>query len=443
MNRKKSNIDTHEREKMTIKKFKHDIIRGLGTCFIELNKTDDIEKYKSIVLYGCLNVLSFEVEFEGSRSHYMYDLTQYYNDDDFFVNAIINKINRKLRNKTLIITLIERLAVFATNGSLKAKQTLFERYNQIIRKHRSNEQEYIVLDFLCVNLVDVAGFRFLKYHIRTMQKLAHIIDKDELGWFYWKVQDIYKSKAKELLNQIYPDYDNTIDQPKEEKDYSFNGIVSHLNSDDFYMTYFMFMYRATKFEITQTIDFLIEEANVNQKLKLLKILNKNSLTYRIEDIIDLLGKYSTEIDYEIYEYCSHVTKSKAIKSLGYDLLEQPNYRAFGIQMIMRNYQHKDNDVVIKYVKKVKVDYSDSKSWFSMFSTVIDILDSTNKRHPKELLDYVFIETLSSFHREWVYDVLKKRHLLTKSFLEIAQYDSDLDISTQARKELTKRQQSNS
>ena len=37
---------------MTLDQFKHDMIRGLGTCQIALRETNEIEIYRPIILYG-------------------------------------------------------------------------------------------------------------------------------------------------------------------------------------------------------------------------------------------------------------------------------------------------------------------------------------------------------------------------------------------------------
>ena len=38
---------------MTRKAFKYDMLRGLGSCVLELRNTRDIEKFRPLVLWGC------------------------------------------------------------------------------------------------------------------------------------------------------------------------------------------------------------------------------------------------------------------------------------------------------------------------------------------------------------------------------------------------------
>lgn len=422
---------------MTTKKFKHDMIRGLGTCITELNNTSAVDKYKPIVLYGCLNVLSYEHQMEGTRSGYIYDLTQYFHDDYYFENAIIEKFSKNHRDSTLIITLIERLAQFAMGGSDRAKKTLYAKYDKMTHMSNFTQEDGIILDWLCVSLFRVSGFRFLKYHVRSMEQLNRVIEEEHLGWFYYHAQQRYKDKAVKLLETIHSKYGMTPKLPFEQKDFSFKNILNHLMDEDFYIRFSAFVHRTDESEIEKAIDFLIEDNDITRKLKLFSLLNIEVTEYRIEDVINMLGKYSSEIDTAIYKYCSRAVKTPVTKRLGYTLLESSLFRSYGLQMIISNYEAKDKETVINYTKKVRVDYEDTEEWHDLFSSLIFLVDSAKKHLPEELVLYVFNETLTSFHREMAFEVMKKRKLLTIEFLDIAQFDSDWDVSKKAKRALKK------
>jgi hypothetical protein len=424
---------------MTLKEFKHDMIRGLGTCFIEMNNSTEIDKYKPIVLFGCLNVLSYDHQMDGTRSGYIYDLTQHFHDDQYFENAIIDKFNKNLRGTTRIITLIERLAQFALNGSERSKNTLYAKYDKLIHKKNISKFDGIILDYLCVNLLDTSGYRFYKYHVSMMKQLDKSIDDTKLGWFYFEVQQKYKNKGIELLKTIYPEYGNNTESTYEQKDNSFKVILNHLTDADFYLRGIAFAYRADESEIRKAIDFLIDDTDINKKQRLFSLFRNDIIDYRVDDLIGMIGKYSSEIDKQIYKYCSNLVKSPVTKKLGYSLLDKPILRSFGLQMIIRNYEAADLDTVVDYTKKVKVDYEDSEKWYNLFSRLLALMDSNSKNHPVSLLKYIFFETLSSYHREHAFDIMKKRRLLTKQFIEIAYYDSDWDIVKKAKRSLSNNQ----
>ena len=97
----------------TVKQFKHDMVRGIGSCYIELDSSKNIDVYKEAVLFGLTNAISFEQQMEGTRSDYLYDLTLFFNDESYFVNGVIDRLKKKIYSDGLFIHLVEHLVVFA------------------------------------------------------------------------------------------------------------------------------------------------------------------------------------------------------------------------------------------------------------------------------------------------------------------------------------------
>ena len=105
--------------------FKKYMKQGLGKCFLTLTIDKNINKYKDIVLWGCLNNLSYDNQCEGTRSDYVYNLLKIYNDEEYFVNPIIEKFNKvSYINDHLFSHLSELVRNFAMDGNEKAKIAL-------------------------------------------------------------------------------------------------------------------------------------------------------------------------------------------------------------------------------------------------------------------------------------------------------------------------------
>ena len=118
---------------MTNTSFKKAITRGLGRCVIELSNSDDIENYRDIVLWGCLNNLSYDTQCEGTRSEYMYVLQSKF-EDDFFEIRIIEKFMEGTKNSWLFEHYANMLYLFALDGSKKSHQALYFKYDEIFNK---------------------------------------------------------------------------------------------------------------------------------------------------------------------------------------------------------------------------------------------------------------------------------------------------------------------
>ena len=59
---------------MTKKEFREAMKRGLGRCVQELDHAENPEKYREIVLWGCMHDLSFDTQCEGTRAWYLREL---------------------------------------------------------------------------------------------------------------------------------------------------------------------------------------------------------------------------------------------------------------------------------------------------------------------------------------------------------------------------------
>ena len=74
---------------MNKKDFKTCMQQGRGGCVLALKSEKNIEKYKDIVLWGCLHNLSYDTQCEGVRAEYVYHLTTFFCDEAYFVAPII------------------------------------------------------------------------------------------------------------------------------------------------------------------------------------------------------------------------------------------------------------------------------------------------------------------------------------------------------------------
>ncbi len=63
---------------MTKKRFREAMMRGLGRCVLELDHTEDVEKYREIVMWGCTHNLSYDTQCEGTRAWYLRELIRMY-----------------------------------------------------------------------------------------------------------------------------------------------------------------------------------------------------------------------------------------------------------------------------------------------------------------------------------------------------------------------------
>lgn len=149
---------------MTKKEFKRYMQQGLGRCAIILQKSDNIEKYKDVVLWGCTHRLSFDTQCEGTRASYVYELTTCFNDEEYFLNPIIEELEKNtFRDCWKFHHLAELLQRFAENGNKSALCALKAKYaylhSRLVNKHSfkryDSERDYF--EAVCFSLKALGG----------------------------------------------------------------------------------------------------------------------------------------------------------------------------------------------------------------------------------------------------------------------------------------------
>ncbi|MDE5856167.1 MAG: hypothetical protein K2H06_03875, partial [Anaeroplasmataceae bacterium] len=75
----------------------------------------------------------------------------------------------------------------------------------------------------------------------------------------------------------------------------------------------------------------------------------------------------------------------------------------------------------------------SKSYSSLTYDTIHFMNHKRKDYPDEILLLNYSKAYSSFQREHIFDILKKRELLTKEIIEECCYDFNSEISAKANR----------
>ena len=117
------------KEKEIFRKF---MLAGHGRCFRLLEHHH--EEYKDLILYGCLHDISFDLQCEGSRSQFMYNLVLEYENYQDFLNPVIEKFlsDDVDTDWHLMHHLLDLLELFAfDNHNDSAEQALKNKYQQM------------------------------------------------------------------------------------------------------------------------------------------------------------------------------------------------------------------------------------------------------------------------------------------------------------------------
>lgn len=113
------------------KNFKQLMLCGHGRCFHIL--ADDPQPYKDIVMYGCLHDISFDMQCEGSRGLYMYNLARKYDNAEEFLHAAAEKfLTPKVNDDWHTFEhLCDFISCFAADGNTHAENILEKKYAEL------------------------------------------------------------------------------------------------------------------------------------------------------------------------------------------------------------------------------------------------------------------------------------------------------------------------
>lgn len=442
---------------MTKKDFKKYMKQGLGRCVLTLKSSDNIEKYKDIVLWGCLHNLSYDTQCEGTRASYVYELTTYFNDEDYFLVPCIEAFEKNSRKPGWIFAhFAQLLCKFAENGNERAINALKQKYDYLlsvlINKRRFNIYDVEREDFewICITLHSILGMEILLKLVTDMgmlfEKNRHYTGSD-FDWFCStidecigekKLRNLLKreSKKSEYIATFYQNYlnvkeeINNIVHRKPMEVPSAEDIINELNTNGKLnaSSRVRFFRHSDDSEWRKLAKEIIKEPNLDKKTEMLQFfaLGDKAFPLSHEIIIEYsMSKHErlSEVALDVLTNC----QSEYVKEYALQLLTENKYKSQAIEMLLWNYTSAYKELLLSELNNIKVDYYNESCWHSIGLKILDA-SKKNIRLPKEFLLYVYNVTLCSCCREYIVRELARHRWLTPDIIEECRYDSNSDIS---------------
>jgi hypothetical protein len=114
---------------------------GLGRGIIYARR-GDLREFRDVILDACLRCYSYDIQVEGTRASYMYDLVGCLADKDFYYNEVLNSLAEG-GDDWHAAERFEFAACLAFDGNEKAKQAMYDCYDP-----GPEMGEHIGIDFL-------------------------------------------------------------------------------------------------------------------------------------------------------------------------------------------------------------------------------------------------------------------------------------------------------
>lgn len=450
---------------MTRKEFKYDMQRGLGSCIVELMHTQDKNKYKDILIWGCKHELAYDAQCEGTRSLYLYQMIKMYENLDAFFEAVCSRIDKCLGDSGWeFMQHAELCALMAGDGYASAAKKLNEVYAHLLdilmhRKRRSKcgafpEREN--LGFLCIAKVtyqydDLEAAK--QEYIRIVNDLGRLFLYHEtlysFGDFLWFQDEceesfgkkttlsLLKAYAKEegvaMYRKAMDEYELFSKGQKEQPDtaeeiYRWLCEGKKVGADISRFVGVRFQRQNKQEEIERLAEAYAKEQDISVRIELLKLL-KNRHCAEVLDIDSLIHDSKSEqeeLRQSAFTALCYI-KSEKVHDYAYELIAGEQETCYAVRMLLRNYDSREKEFVIQTVKAIPISRNRG-DWHSVFQDAMDLLkDSAVKNPPKELLMYMYRNTWCSFCRESVVREMGRRRMLTAEVLEECLWDCNEEI----------------
>ena len=438
---------------MNKKDFKTYMQQGRGACALVLQSEKNIEKYKDVVLWGCLHNLSYDTQCEGVRAEYVYNLTTYFGDDEYFVAPIIRAFTSLSNNKDdLFQHLCTQLSLFAKSGNADAKIALLQKYEQLydtlLHKHSFKAYDFERDNFqhFCIILLPSCNEDFI---CKMMRDLGHLFkenphyDGDEFDWLCFSIEKhLGKRKFDQILKRdsqrcedvkcFYENYLPLIKKreknrkriPHKPEAPSVESIIEEIATTGRLLphTRVRFYRYADATARKQLAQVLVAEENFDKKAELLSVFFHHEFPLPHEIVVEYANS-SHERLREVALTALTNCQSKAVYDYALELFQKYPSSTTALEMLLQNYTVSIKELLLRALYSLEVDYESESDWHSIDFKIRDLFES-GKKLPKEFLLYVYNTSLCSCCRHQTVRILAKHRWLTKEMIEECRFDSN-------------------
>lgn len=403
--------------------FLNNIRRGLGSAYIELRDCKNKDKYLKTLIFACLHDCAYDLMTEGPKSYYLYSLIKLYDFDTQkkIRDLIIDSLDIK-DSRGLVFQKLDLLMNYYYDGDEQVLNNILSYSNTFMKKTaRWDKYRLSAFEIVAIIIDRAFGFKETKKILKFLKDKN--LNQDYFGWYFDNLGLRYKSKiVKDFLN----DSDN--EKPKE-NNYTLDIL---LNSEDrFYISCYPF--RINENELNKTIEYLKATNNISHVKKILLAFSEENSNYHlpVEVCLNLLVKYNEndEIENLVYDVLEHY-KSPIVEKLGLKLIYENKYLIHSLIMIFSNYSKKYKEIVVQTYKKISFSFYE---YNPITHETIDFMNHRRSGYPDEILYINYKKSYDSFCREYIFDIMKKRHLLNQAIIEECKYDFENEISSKAKK----------
>lgn len=429
--------------------FRQYMLCGHGRCFSATD--DELQQFREIVLYGCLNDISFDLQCEGSRGLFMYNLALQYEDYNYFLQPAIEKFLsvEVCDDWHLINHLCDFIECFASDyKDESAHKAIEEKYIQLYNllmstkwSIRANEilQCYEYLSILImenfsieftIQIIEDIGKFFIRRRRADYGEL-----KGEFLWFWHctceKYGEKYLSEKLDILSKdnagirrfrrvmFCKDKEETVSRKK----LSADEFIELAENNSVKRKDVIALRRSERSEKMKVAQAVVSETDLNKKAELLKAFTISSSPFPLDP--EILVNYAVSENKNLRETALDALtyiKADCVHDFAVKLLEK-GFSLNAVLMLINNYRDSDRKILPDILSNIKIERDNESGWHNI---VLEIVRNAENL-PDEFIFFVYEKSMCSCCRESAVDELIRRNLFTEEIRSECLCDCNSDI----------------
>ena len=423
---------------MTRNQFRADLRRGLGSCYLALDRCCNIEAYREDVLWGCGHALAYDTQSEGTRAIYLFEMIERFEDWTDFYEFLAADAKRRIRAPGWRFAHdTDLLALMAASGYAPAKQTLEELYDLLLRAVQTGRPRKPMwpvrdnYDQFCIEML-TNGLQSQAekeaFFLRTLKDRGSLIRRRP-AYAERFIDEFLFDVAKEALGEDR--LDALLKTGREDQEIALYAETQERMEREWNEA------REERMQSAKTITTqLLEEYRTEDELQRTAILGGLrgfAVAATIEDdgIVQLLADAKSEnetLRAEAWRLLGDLRDGR-IRDLALRELDKNPKNDDAMMAAIKNYLPGDEQRIISIVKSASLD-KDNGNWHGIFWQVRDLIDENQEADralSAVLLPYLYRKGFCSCCRCDVVEAMLARGLLTPELIEECRYDCNLEI----------------
>ena len=337
---------------MNVQQFRESLHLGLGRALIYA-RDHDVSDYRDVILDACLHCYSYDVQVEGTRADYMYELVGLLPDKAFYHDAVLNTLPASGDNDDAIQR-FRFAARLSMDGDEHAKRMMRDCYNP-----GPSRGEAIGVNFL--DMDRIAGLLFVAERIGAV--LLATPGEADIGWIISRSTDAFGEQSTwDALRNAGRENPNieayrqaceasqaawrTRDPIREELSaMSYAELIERVPANEPYLLW-KWGEQAGDQELELAARGLVAARDPNEQLKHVRIFTRRRYPLKPAALLNLAEVKDERVGFWAVRALAHVA-DPAVRKLAFRLINSDvESRGEAIALLNTNFEPGDHDTVL-------------------------------------------------------------------------------------------------